>query len=203
MRTLRSPSRSARNLSSSGSALLCKRRSPPPKTLAAEVAKKALDKIIKKLESGGAESFVEDPLAQDGTAELLERAMLADCALQAIETLPKDKIEKLKLPPNDAGEEEGLIDAIKTRAQKIGPKVFKHSKQATRRHLPVLLREIRKLLEQNSATTTSISAGNINWSNDHNPDAPVPEPEPPASPTPGNPDAPPKEPEPPASSVAN
>lgn len=40
--------------------------------------------------------------------------MLADCALQAVEKLPKATLQKLKLFPNHDGEEEGIIDFIKT-----------------------------------------------------------------------------------------
>ncbi|KAE8325668.1 trypsin-like cysteine/serine peptidase domain-containing protein [Aspergillus sergii] len=103
--------------------------------------KDTIDKIIKRV----AEESGEDVPQQDGN--VLQRALLADYALQAIETLPADTLQKLKLLPSNAGEEESIIDSIKTHAQRFGPVVLKYGKQAIKKGIPLLLRELKKQLE--------------------------------------------------------
>ena len=69
--------------------------------------------------------------------------------------------------------------------RKIGSKVFEFGKETIKKYLPVLLRELRKQLEPPQKTPTALwnlSAMNINWSNDDNPDAPPREPKPPLFP---------------------
>ncbi|KAL6915578.1 hypothetical protein FSST1_007073 [Fusarium sambucinum] len=112
------------------------------KPLASQAASAALSGIsglIKK--SLGAESTVADvsPEHEEATKILLKRAVMADTALQALMTLPSDKLEKLKPINPETGEAEGIFDFIKDTVQKLGPIALDTAKQAAKTYLPRLI----------------------------------------------------------------
>jgi hypothetical protein len=145
------------------------------------------------MKKGPAESLPTRDEQNKSFQTIIHRAIMADCALQAIETLNEKQLQELTLSPANAGNEEGIIDSIKTRVQKIGPVALKYAKITIRKHLPVLLGELGKKLNANIATTTLMSLPAFNFprdgptprlsEEDDNPDAPPVEPRPPASPT--------------------
>ncbi|KLU86951.1 hypothetical protein MAPG_05958 [Magnaporthiopsis poae ATCC 64411] len=103
------------------------------KPIASQVAKKAVEKygpqVIAAITGtlGGAESSMDDEdMLNDGAVHiLLGRAYVADASLQALSSLSKSDLQKLKLSPEVAREhglhEEGVIDFLKTAAQTLGP----------------------------------------------------------------------------------
>ncbi|KAF5856230.1 hypothetical protein ETB97_007683 [Aspergillus alliaceus] len=66
---------------------------------------------------------------------------------RAIEELPRDTLQKLKPSPSDAGEEESIIDSIKTHARRFGAVILKYGKQAIKRGIPLLLSALKNQLE--------------------------------------------------------
>ncbi|KAL8287832.1 hypothetical protein RB597_000074 [Gaeumannomyces tritici] len=103
------------------------------KPIATQVAKSAIEKYGPKVISaivgkiGGAESTVDDGdmLNKGAVKILLNRAFVADASLQALSSLSKSDLQKLKLDPQVAEEhglhEEGVWDFFKSAAQTIGP----------------------------------------------------------------------------------
>ncbi|RGP59197.1 glutamyl endopeptidase [Fusarium sporotrichioides] len=106
---------------------------------AASAALSGLGGLIKK--SLGAESTIADvsPEHEEATKILLKRAVMADTALQALMTLPSDKLEQLKPINPETGEAEGIFDSIKDTVQKLGPIALDTAKQAAKTYLPRLI----------------------------------------------------------------
>ncbi|KAF5705823.1 glutamyl endopeptidase [Fusarium globosum] len=57
---------------------------------------------------------------EDATRILIKRAVLADAALQAVMSLPREKLDRFR-PVNGDGDDASLFDAIKDVVQKFGP----------------------------------------------------------------------------------
>lgn len=176
------------------------------KPLATDVAKSTFKAIVAKITKSSAESHSSEDKPKEAFENVICRALMADCALQAIEKMKERKLRELKLTPADSGQEEGIIDSIKTRIQKLGPVALGYAKHTVRKYLPLLLEQLmkadkpakgaaayRKSLKQ--ATSTSLPPGAISmfsfppsstvprlYGDDDNPDAPPIEPRPPASP---------------------
>ncbi|KAF9772335.1 hypothetical protein IL306_009968 [Fusarium sp. DS 682] len=88
----------------------------------------------------GTESSVSDASNAnvDATMILIKRAVLADAALQALMTLPREKLNRLELATKD-GEATGIFDSIKDAVQRIGPIAVDTAKKATIRFCPLLI----------------------------------------------------------------
>ncbi|KAF7555830.1 hypothetical protein G7Z17_g1919 [Cylindrodendrum hubeiense] len=89
----------------------------------------------------GAESAMSDGLSsnEEATRILLKRAVMADAALQALMTLPRAKLQRLKLTHEESGETEGIFDFMKTTVQKFGPIALDSAKNMAKKYLPGLI----------------------------------------------------------------
>ncbi|RSM11261.1 hypothetical protein CEP52_003134 [Fusarium oligoseptatum] len=76
---------------------------------------------------------------EEATRILLKRALMADTALQALMTLPREKLERLQVTNNNSGETEGIIDFIKTGVQKLGPTVLNAAKNMASKYVPIAI----------------------------------------------------------------
>ncbi|KAJ4173409.1 hypothetical protein NW754_012414 [Fusarium falciforme] len=76
---------------------------------------------------------------EEATRILLKRALMADTALQALMTLPREKLERLQVTHNNSGETEGIIDFIKTGVQKLGPTVLNAAKNMANKYVPIAI----------------------------------------------------------------
>jgi hypothetical protein len=87
----------------------------------------------------GPESTISDPSNsnqhQEATRILLERAVMADIALQALMALPSHKMEQLKPVNPETRDAEGIFDYIKDTVQKLGPLAL----DAAKTYLPRLI----------------------------------------------------------------
>lgn len=71
---------------------------------------------------------------------LLKRAVVADTALQALMSMPREKLDRLRVSPaTPDGPAEGIFDFVKTVVQKMGPAVLDTAKKAVKTYAPVLL----------------------------------------------------------------
>ncbi|KAF4960103.1 hypothetical protein FGADI_1121 [Fusarium gaditjirri] len=75
---------------------------------------------------------------EDATRILIKRAVLADAALQAIMSFPREKLDQLR-PINGDGDDESLFDGIKDLVQKFGPLAIDMMKKAAIRFIPRLV----------------------------------------------------------------
>lgn len=129
------------------------------KPLATEAAKAAFNAIVKNMFKSSPESFSPGDERRKEFANIVRRALMADCALQAIETMDEKELKKLNLSPTDAGHEEGIIDSIKTRIQKIGQLALQVAKTTISKYLPVLLEQLAK--EHKQASKSRINTKSI------------------------------------------
>ncbi|GAO13569.1 hypothetical protein UVI_02015580 [Ustilaginoidea virens] len=127
------------------------------KTVITDVAPKLLNQVVGSLVGGaggpparGTESadVTEGILAQPVLLSqktpqvrlLLKRALVADAALQALQSLPADQLKGLKvMPATPGGQTEGFFDSIKSAVQKMGPSVLSTAKAAAKTIAPVLI----------------------------------------------------------------
>ncbi|KEY75165.1 hypothetical protein S7711_01612 [Stachybotrys chartarum IBT 7711] len=102
--------------------------SPSAKAALAERISDLLQTVAKRTESAS----VSVGLDIEATRILLQRAILADAALQALSSLPKKKLELLDLVPLDSTTDgvENIFDFLKTVLQKIGPIALLPAKNA-------------------------------------------------------------------------
>ncbi|KAM0543840.1 hypothetical protein ACHAPJ_012077 [Fusarium lateritium] len=107
--------------------------------VAKPIATQAIGGLIKGVL--GAESTVSDPSSEHekATKVLLQRAVMADTALQALMTMPSHKLQQLKPIDADTGDTEGIFDFIKDTVQKLGPVALDTAKQAAKTYLPRLI----------------------------------------------------------------
>ncbi|KAF4952732.1 hypothetical protein FGADI_6484 [Fusarium gaditjirri] len=107
--------------------------------VAKPIATQALGGLIKG--ALGAESTVSDvsPEHEKATKILVQRAVMADTALQALMTMPSHKLQQLKTINADTGDTEGIFDFIKDTVQKLGPMALDTAKQAAKAYLPRLI----------------------------------------------------------------
>lgn len=89
-------------------------------------------------------------LDKEATRILLQRAILADAALQALSRLPKKKLELLKLVPLDSTTDgvEDIFDFLKTVLQKVGPVALLPAKNAIRGFAATLVDPSTKVHEE-------------------------------------------------------
>jgi hypothetical protein len=110
------------------------------KPLASQVASAALAGLGGVTKGAlGPESTISDPSNsnqhQEATRILLERAVMADIALQALMALPSHKMEQLKPVNPETRDAEGIFDYIKDTVQKLGPLAL----DAAKTYLPRLI----------------------------------------------------------------
>ncbi|KAJ3536549.1 hypothetical protein NM208_g6666 [Fusarium decemcellulare] len=113
------------------------------KPIASQAASAALSGLGRTIQGAfGAESGISDYTSQgnhEETKVLLKRAVLADTALQALMTLPPQKLARLKPVHEDSGEAEGIFDFLKSTVQKLGPLALDTAKDAAKKYLPRLI----------------------------------------------------------------
>ncbi|RKK68955.1 hypothetical protein BFJ69_g13130 [Fusarium oxysporum] len=76
----------------------------------------------------------------EATRVLVQRAIMADAAYQALSTLPREKLQVLRVIPLDAElpQADNIFDFIKNVIQKIGPVCLHDAKQAVHKFVPLL-----------------------------------------------------------------
>ncbi|KAF4467736.1 hypothetical protein FALBO_5388 [Fusarium albosuccineum] len=116
------------------------------KNLVSEAGKAAVDdlvpKILQKVASGSVDPVpVSTGPNEEATRVLLQRAIMADAALQAISALSKEKLDALKLIPLDSvtAEVEGIYDFIKRVLQKSGGIALLPAKHAVKKFALILI----------------------------------------------------------------
>ncbi|KAF5707146.1 hypothetical protein FGLOB1_7097 [Fusarium globosum] len=77
----------------------------------------------------------------EATRVLVQRAIMADAAYQALSTLPREELQVLKVIPLDAElpPADSIFDFIKNVIQKIGPVCLHDAKQAVHKFFPLLV----------------------------------------------------------------
>ncbi|KAL2684969.1 hypothetical protein Neosp_006062 [[Neocosmospora] mangrovei] len=108
--------------------------------LASKAASGALSGVVGSLGGLFSSESMSDSVSpnEEATRILLKRALMADTALQALMTLPREKLERLQVTHN-SGETEGIIDFIKTGVQKLGPTVLNAAKNMANKYVPIAI----------------------------------------------------------------
>ncbi|ENH69199.1 hypothetical protein FOC1_g10004731 [Fusarium oxysporum f. sp. cubense race 1] len=77
----------------------------------------------------------------EATRVLVQRAIMADAAYQALSTFPQEKLQVLRVIPLDAElpQADNIFDFIKNAIQKIGPVCLHDAKQAVHKFVPLLV----------------------------------------------------------------
>ncbi|EXK28495.1 hypothetical protein FOMG_14971 [Fusarium oxysporum f. sp. melonis 26406] len=77
----------------------------------------------------------------EATRVLVQRAIMADAAYQALSTFPQEKLQVLRVIPLDAElpQADNIFDFIKNVIQKIGPVCLHDAKQAVYKFVPLLV----------------------------------------------------------------
>ncbi|KAF5557352.1 hypothetical protein FNAPI_5431 [Fusarium napiforme] len=77
----------------------------------------------------------------EATRVLVQRAIMADAAYQALSTLPREKLQALKVIPLDTElpPADNIFDFIKNVTQKIGPVCLHDARQAVHKFFPLLV----------------------------------------------------------------
>ncbi|KAF5681402.1 hypothetical protein FDENT_8173 [Fusarium denticulatum] len=77
----------------------------------------------------------------EATRVLVQRAIMADAAYQSLSTLPREKLQALKVIPLDAElpPADNIFDFIKNVIQKIGPVCLHDARQAVHKFFPLLV----------------------------------------------------------------
>ncbi|KAL6412992.1 hypothetical protein AUP68_02487 [Ilyonectria robusta] len=101
------------------------------------VAERGL-KLLEKATSRGAELASE--IDEEASRVLLQRAIMADAALQALFSLSKEKLDALKLIPlGEVPVEEDIFDFLKRVVQDRGPLALYPAKHAVKKFTPLLI----------------------------------------------------------------
>ncbi|KAF5968519.1 hypothetical protein FCOIX_11368 [Fusarium coicis] len=93
----------------------------------------------------------------EATRVLVQRAIMADAAYQALYTLPREKLQALKVIPLDAElpPADNIFDFIKNVIQKIGPVCLHDARQAVHKFFPLLVDTPAKAPKSVPAKTAS------------------------------------------------
>ncbi|KAI8712141.1 hypothetical protein NCS52_01479500 [Fusarium sp. LHS14.1] len=127
-------------------------------TLVSETGKAAIDQRVPKLlEKSRAASSTQSDL--EATRVLIQRAIMADAAYQALASLSEHSLQALKLLPLDSAtvEHESIFDFIKRVTQKTGPVALHPTKQAVKKFIPLLIDVPPKQPEPATSVTTKTS----------------------------------------------
>ncbi|KAL2672942.1 hypothetical protein Neosp_013660 [[Neocosmospora] mangrovei] len=127
-------------------------------TLVSETGRTAINQRVPKLlEKSRAVSSTQSDL--EATRVLIQRAIMADAAYQALATLSEHSLQALKLLPLDSAivEHESIFDFIKRVIQKTGPVALHPTKQAVKKFIPLLIDVPPKQPEPATSVTTKAS----------------------------------------------
>ncbi|PNP76707.1 hypothetical protein FNYG_10126 [Fusarium nygamai] len=107
--------------------------------VAKPIATQAIGSLIKV--ELGAESTVFEVSSEheQATKILLQRAVMADTALQALMATPPFNLQQLSPINSETGDTDGIFDFIKDTVQKLGPMALDTTKEATKTYLPRLI----------------------------------------------------------------
>jgi hypothetical protein len=114
-----------------------------------DLGPKLVDKVLGRI-GGGSESLpVKVGMSKEPEVKLLlKRALVADTALQALQALPKAKLDALLATTGPQGETEGIFDSIKNVVQKYGPTVLGLAKDAVKTYAPVIVKAVTDKLTE-------------------------------------------------------
>ncbi|KAI8651830.1 hypothetical protein NCS55_01429500 [Fusarium keratoplasticum] len=124
-------------------------------TLVSETGKAAInERVPKLLEKSRAVNSTQSDL--EATRILIQRAIMADAAYQALASLSEQKLQALQLLPlgSTVIEHESIFDFIKRVIQKTGPVALHPTKQAVKKFIPLLIDAPSKQPEPASSVTT-------------------------------------------------
>ncbi|UPL00338.1 hypothetical protein LCI18_011272 [Fusarium solani-melongenae] len=124
-------------------------------TLVSETGKAAInERVPKLLEKSRAVSSTQSDL--EATRILIQRAIMADAAYQALASLSEQKLQALQLLPlgSTVIEHESIFDFIKRVIQKTGPVALHPTKQAVKKFIPLLIDAPSKQPEPASSVAT-------------------------------------------------
>ncbi|WAO96883.1 Hypothetical protein NCS54_01457400 [Fusarium falciforme] len=124
-------------------------------TLVSETGKAAInERVPKLLEKSRTVNSTQSDL--EATRILIQRAIMADAAYQALASLSEQKLQALKLLPlgSTAIEHESIFDFIKRVIQKTGPVALHPTKQAVKKFIPLLIDTPSKQPEPATGVTT-------------------------------------------------
>ncbi|KAJ4199344.1 hypothetical protein NW759_016129 [Fusarium solani] len=124
-------------------------------TLVSETGKAAInERVPKLLEKSRAVNSTQSDL--EATRILIQRAIMADAAYQALASLSEQKLQALQLLPlgSTAIEHESIFDFIKRVIQKTGPVALHPTKQAVKKFIPLLIDAPPKQPEPATSVTT-------------------------------------------------
>jgi hypothetical protein len=123
--------------------------------LVSETGKAAInERVPKLLEKSRAVNSTQSDL--EATRILIQRAIMADAAYQALASLSEQKLQALQLLPlgSTAIEHESIFDFIKRVIQKTGPVALHPTKQAVKKFIPLLIDAPPKQPEPATNVTT-------------------------------------------------
>ncbi|KAH8712383.1 hypothetical protein HC256_005577 [Beauveria bassiana] len=138
--------------------------------LTSDATKTGIGSVIKMIGGGSdAESIPAD--AQDADVDMiLQRAVMADCALQILETMKKEDLEALNLLSVSGAGEGGVMDGLKIAVQQSGPHLIDLAMKVMNKHLPGIVKRYKR-----AQSKTSYIYDTDEYP-DGNPDTPPPEP---------------------------
>ncbi|RSL67576.1 hypothetical protein CEP53_002931 [Fusarium sp. AF-6] len=126
-------------------------------TIVSQAGKAAInERVPKLLEKSRADNSTQSDL--EAARILIQRAIMADAAYQALASLSEQKLQALKLLPLDSttSEHESVFDFIKRIIQKTGPVALHPTKQAVKKFIPLLIDAPSKQPEPATSVTTKI-----------------------------------------------
>ncbi|RMJ05222.1 hypothetical protein CDV36_014109 [Fusarium kuroshium] len=124
-------------------------------TIVSQAGKAAInERVPKLLEKSRADNSTQSDL--EAARLLIQRAIMADVAYQALASLSEHKLQSLKLLPLDSAtvEHESVFDFIKRIIQKTGPVALHPTKQAVKKFIPLLIDAPSKQPEPATSVTT-------------------------------------------------
>ncbi|CAI6045661.1 unnamed protein product [Clonostachys chloroleuca] len=117
--------------------------------------KEALQLLSSRLSGGNRQKSIvlRDKDAGTSPSEIIvQRALMADCALQAVRALTEEQLLDLELMPDDQGLQECFIDVVKSGIQKIGPVALRNAQVTLKQDLPSLANLLGKVMINEEGT---------------------------------------------------
>ncbi|KAH0175113.1 hypothetical protein KCU67_g410, partial [Aureobasidium melanogenum] len=116
-----------------------------------DLGPKLVDKILGRIGVGIESLPVRVGLSREPEVKLLlERALVADTALQALQALPKSKLDALLATAGPDGEIKGIFDSINNVVQMYGPTVLGLAKDAVKTYAPVIVKAVTDKLTEDT-----------------------------------------------------
>ena len=132
-------------------------------TLVSETGKSAVEERVPKLLQKIAQEFTAGRSTgadEDAARVLVQRAIMADAALQALMSLSQQKLNALELNPHDVTKTaEGIFDFLKRVIQDIGPIVLMPAKHTTKKFAPILIEAPAQTTAPTEAVRTKNNTG--------------------------------------------